>query len=98
MTRPANPEEILKTPLGLEDPKIGTCVTSLLEKNTIVVGKTRVDLPEENVVKIPLPKSRRILKKNKLAKVTERLYDLEPQGSPEKSLNIDLDLYLMEDY
>ncbi len=98
MTKPANPEEILKTPLGLEDPKIDTCVTSLLEKNTIVVSKTRVDLPEENVANIPLPKSRRILKKNKLAKVTERLYDLEPYGSPEKSLNIDLDLYQMEDH
>ncbi len=98
MTKPANPEEILKTPLGLEDPKIDTCVTSLLEKNTTVVSKTRVDLPEENVVKIPLPRSRRILKKNKLAKITERLYDLEPHGSPERSLNIDLDLYQMEDY
>jgi hypothetical protein len=35
---------------------------------------------------------------NRMDKTTRKLYDLEPNCGPEKSLKIDLDLYQMEDF
>jgi hypothetical protein len=38
--------------------------------------------------------------KSRLGRIMHKLYDLEPEGVPEKPLNVDLgvDLYQMEDY
>jgi len=99
LTKPTNPEDVIKTPIGLDEPcRIDTCVTSLIEKNTNVIRNTHLTVPDEDLVKLPLAKSRKMIKKGKLARVTEKLYNLEPYGLPEKPLNIDLDLYQMEDY
>ena len=99
MTKPINPEDVLKTPIGLDEPyRIDACVTGLIEKNTNVIRKTHLTVPEEDLVKLPLAKSRKTTKKGKLGRVIGKLYNLEPYGLPEKPLNIDLDLYQMEDY
>jgi hypothetical protein len=40
----------------------------------------------------------KMTKKSQLEKATHHLYDLESSHAAEKILNIDLDLYQMEDY
>jgi hypothetical protein len=36
--------------------------------------------------------------RTRLGRIMQRLYDLEPGGKSERPLNIDLDLYQMENY
>jgi hypothetical protein len=43
-------------------------------------------------------KTKVTVKKSRLEKATSHLYDLEDSCGPEKTLNIDLGLYQMEDY
>ena len=43
-------------------------------------------------------KAKVTVKKTRLDKATNHLYDLEDTYGPEKALNIDLGLYQMEDY
>jgi len=79
--------------------KVGVgSVSEMLEKNALSICAAQVN-PEE------LPKSKATLVRNKtgsrrskLGKVTEKLFNLESCGEPEKTLKIDLDLYQMEDY
>lgn len=100
MTKHVAPEEVLKCPLGLDEAgKVGEGVGKLLETNTLAIGGGRVSLVEEEV-KIPLVKARarKSVRRSRLAKATEKLYNLEPCGLPEKPLNVDLGLYQMEDY
>jgi hypothetical protein len=48
--------------------------------------------PKKHVVKT------KMAKKSQLEKATHHLYDLESSNTAEKVLNIDLDLYQMEEY
>ena len=99
LTKHVTPEEALKCPLGLEEAgKIGGGVNKMLANNALVISGAHVSLVEEDKVKIPLVKARKSVKRSRLAKVTEKLYNLEPCGLPEKPLNVDLGLYQMEDY
>jgi hypothetical protein len=43
-------------------------------------------------------KAKVTVKKSRLEKATCQLYDLEDYAGPERRLNIELDLYQMEDY
>jgi hypothetical protein len=45
-----------------------------------------------------MDKTKVTAKRSRLEKATHSLYDLEDSCGPEKTLNIDLDLYQMEDY
>ena len=99
LTKHVTTEEATKCPIGLEEAnRIDPCAVNLLEKNVIVIGDTRVSLSEEDCVRIPSVKAKRSLKKSRLAKITEKLYNLEPCVVSEKSLHIDLGLYQMEEY
>ena len=99
MTKHVTPEEALKCSLSLDETsKVGEGVSKLLENAALVIGSAQVNLVQETKLKIPLVKSRKTVKKNRLEKITEKLYDLESCDLPEKPLNVDLGLYQMEDY
>ncbi|HLC01149.1 MAG TPA: hypothetical protein VJL33_07520 [Candidatus Bathyarchaeia archaeon] len=99
MTKHVTPEEALKCPLGLDEAgKVGEGVNKLLETNALVIGDAQVSLVQDSKLKIPLVKARKTVKKSRLGKITEKLYNLEPCNLPEKPLNVDLGLYQMEDY
>jgi len=93
------PEEALKCPLGLDEAgKVGEGVNKLLENNALVIRSAQVNLVQDTKLKIPLVKARKTVKKSRLGKITEKLYNLESCDLPEKPLSIDLGLYQMEDY
>ena len=99
MTKHVTHEEALRCPLDLEDAgKVGEGLSKLLENNALVIGSSQVNLVEDSKLKIPLVKARKSVKKSRLGKATEKLYNLESCGPLEKPLNVDLGLYQMEDY
>jgi len=99
LTKHATQEEALKGPLGLDDAgKLHTGVNKLLENNALVISSAHVSITDEDKVKIPIAKPRKNVKRSRLGKITAKLYNLEPCNLPEKPLNIDLNLYQMEDY
>ena len=99
MTKHVTPEEALKCPLGLDEAgKVGEGVNKLLENNALVIRSAQVNLVQDTKLKIPLGKARKSVKKSRLGKATEKLYNLESCGPLEKPLNVDLGLYQMEDY
>ena len=103
MTKHSSSEDVLKCPLDLDESnKFGRCADNLLEKNALAIGGAQVTLTEDDKVKITLVKAKKAgkrgVKQSQLEKATEKLYNLEPCSLPEKPLNVDLDLYQMEDY
>ncbi len=99
MTKHVTPEEALKCSLGLDEAgKVGEGVNKLLDNNVLVIGSAQVNLVQDSELKIPLVKARKTVRKSRLGKITEKLYDLESCDLPEKPLNVDLGLYQMEDY
>lgn len=99
MTKHVAPEDALKCPLGLDDAgKVGDGLNKLLENNALVIGSAQVSVLQNSKLEIPLGKARKTVRKSRLGKVTEKLYNLEPCNVPEKPLNVDLGLYQMEDY
>jgi hypothetical protein len=99
LTKHVTPEETLKCSLGLDETsKVGEGVNKLLENNPLVIGSAQVNLVQDSKLKIPLVKARKTVRKSRLGKITEKLYNLESCDLPEKPLNVDLGLYQMEDY
>ena len=73
-------------------------VSEMLEKNTFSVPTPQISPEDIQKPKVTLVRNKAISRRSKLGKVTEKLFDLEPCGEPEKPLKIDLGLYQMEDY
>ena len=92
-------EEALKCSLGLDEAgKVGEGVNKLLENTALVIVSAQVNLVQGAKLEIPLVKARKTVKKSRLGKITEKLYNIESCDLPEKPLNVDLGLYQMEDY
>ncbi len=89
-------EDHLKLHLSIEDPKIE--VTPKIIDNTLVLGASTVLPKPKEKMKVRMVKTKVTVKKSRLDRATSHLYDLEDTCGPEKSLNIDLGLYQMEDY
>jgi hypothetical protein len=67
--------------------------------NSMVIGGSGIVRKPKNKVKVGVAKSKMTPKKaSRLDKATNCLYDLEEAHEPERALNLDLDLYQMEDY
>jgi hypothetical protein len=92
-------DSALKCPLELEEAgkvELGT-VGKMLDRNAFAI---------RGVVAVPkrVPKRKAALtakaspRVSRLVKVTRKLYDLEPNGEPEKPLKVSLDLYQMEQF
>jgi hypothetical protein len=89
-------DEALK-PLGIDDAKL-EIVPKIID-NSMVIGGPHVVRKPKSKMNVRMVKNKMPPKKtSRLEKATRCLYDLEAAHEPEKSLNIDLDLYQMEDY
>ena len=97
MTKHPLHDEALKNPLTIEDVKVEV-VPKMIDNSMVISGPHMV--PEnKSKMKVGMAKSKMPPKRiNRLEKATHYLYDLEETHEPEKTLNIDLDLYQMEDY
>ncbi len=101
------PDETTKLPIGFEDTDrliaeplnlfdgstLGICNTHVAKKVSPLTGVTNKSV----VIK---PKTKVHALRSRLGKALHKLYNLEPEGSTDKPLNIDLsvDLYQMENY
>ena len=90
-------DEACKNPLTIEDVKIEV-VPKMIDNSRVIRGSGIVQKPK-NKMKVGMAKSKIPPKRtSRLEKATHYLYDLEETHETEKTLNIDLDLYQMEDY
>jgi hypothetical protein len=87
-------EDILKYPIdeNLDITKIE--INPQLVDNTLHICTPLCNLDTENITLQP----KNCTTKTQLEKATNQLYNIENYTTPEKVLNIDLDLYQMEDY
>ena len=89
-------EEALK-PLDIDDAKIEVVPKAI--DNSIVIGGPHIVRKPRNKMNVRMVKNKVPPKRtSRLERATQCLYDLEESHEPEKHLNIDLDLYQMEDY
>jgi len=99
LTRQESAENTLKCQLSIEESsKIGLDVSKLAEDNVAPLCNTQVFAEQEHKLKAARFLKKVVAKRSKLGTVTQNLYNLEPENTPEKSLNIELDLYQMENY
>ena len=99
MTKQESAENTLKCHLSIEESgKIGLDVINLPEDNVAALCNKQVFAEQEPKLKVAHMVKKVVPKGNKLGTVTQKLYNLEPENTTEKSLNIELDLYQMEDY
>jgi hypothetical protein len=86
----------LKCNLSIDDAKVE--VAPQIIDNTMVIGASHVMNKPKGKMKVRVVKAKVPVKRSRLEKATSHLYDLEDCTGPEKRLNIDLDLYQMEEY
>lgn len=97
-------ETLLKCHVTVEENgKISPIVSEVVDKNALAIcgAHTNVVTPvSKGKLKVTLVRTKLSTVTDRLGKVMHKLYDLEPEHTPEKQLNIDLgvDLYQMEDY
>jgi hypothetical protein len=90
-------DEALKNPLTIDDIKVE--VVPKMIDNSMVIGDSQIVRKPKDKIKVGVAKSKMTQKRtSRLDKATNCLYDLEEAHEPEKILDIDLDLYQMEDY
>jgi hypothetical protein len=99
LTKQASDETGLKCHLTLEEAtKVSPIVTDEIVKNALAIYGAHVDSEQKGKRKQALVKTRIISLRSRLGRIMRRLYDLESDSEPEKPLNIDLDLYQMENF
>ena len=99
MTKQEPVENSVKFQLGIDEAgKVGLDVRNLVEKNVVAMLNPKAYPEEQTKLQISHVVKKTCPKKSRLARVTQRLYDLESCNEPEKPLNVELDLYQMEDY
>ena len=99
LTKQASDETGLKCHVTLEEgTKVSPSVTDAIVKNALAIYGPYVSPESEGKRKRALVKTRVISLRSRLGRIMRRLYDLESDSEPEKKLNIDFDLYQMENY
>jgi hypothetical protein len=99
LTKQASDETALKCHVTLEEGnKVSPSVTEAIVKNALVIRSASVRPEQEGKCKRALVKNRVSLLRSRLGRIMRRLYDIESGNETEKPLNIDLDLYQMENY
>jgi len=89
-------DEAFKYALTVEDAKV-EIVPKIID-NSMVISGTHVVRKSKNKMKVRMVKPKVTVKRSRLEKATQQLYDLEEAHEPEKPLNIDFGLYQMENY
>ena len=99
LTKQASDETALRCHVTLEEAtKVSPSVTDAIVKNALAIYGAHVDSEQKGKRKQVLVKTRMISLRSRLGRIMRRLYDLESDSEPEKPLNIDLDLYQMENF
>ena len=99
LTKQESVENTLKCQLSIEDAnRVDLDVGKLVEENVATLCNQQVFPEQDPNLKIARVVKKAYPKRSRLASVTQRLYNLESGNEPEKSLNIELDLYQMETY
>ena len=99
MTKQEPIENTLKCQLSIEDAnRVGLDIGKLIEENVAAVRNQHVYPDQEPKLKVPRVMKKAYPKRSRLGRITQKLYNLESGNAPEKSLNIELDLYQMETY
>ena len=98
LTKHAN-EIAVKTHFGLDENAkvIENNTETVCEEALIVCDATVKHIPKSAPKIIPVETRVESLQGN-LDKALHKLYDLDQSGEPKKTLNLDLDLYQMENY
>ena len=89
-------DDILRPSMTIEDLKLE--VMPKIIDNTQIINNAPTITKPRTKTRNKTPKSQMPPKKTRLEKVTAHLYNLEEAHCPEQCLNLDLDLYQMEDY
>ena len=90
-------DEGLKEPFTIEDVNVEAAPKII--DNSMVIGGSQIVRKPKNKLNVRMVKNKMPVKKtSRLERATQHLYDLEEDHEPEKSLNIDLGLYQMEDH
>ena len=105
LTKHIHDETLAKLPLSLEDVEANV---NILESSALGLCGGHVGTaksfhavaPETTMVKSTLSRAKIVSAKSRLVRALHKLYDLEFDSTPEKTLNVDLraDLYQMENY
>ena len=99
MTKQASDEAALKCHMPLEEAdKIIGNTAKLMDNNALVILGAHVNFEDEVKPKRAVVKARMNSLRSKLGRIMHKLYDLESDNEPEKPLNLDLDLYQMENF
>ena len=102
MTKQIPDEATLKCHMPNEGiPEINLSVTNMVEKNSLAIcGATfsSINPAVQYKPKTPRVKTKINSFKSRLGRIMHRLYNLEIDNQPEKTLNIDINLYQMENY
>jgi hypothetical protein len=89
-------DEALKYPLTVEDAKVE--VVPKMIDNSMIISSTHIVRKPRNKVKVRVVKPKVTIKKSRLYRAIQHLFDLEEAHEPEKPLNVDFGLYQMENY
>jgi len=90
-------DDASKPPIDLDDCKVD--VAPKIIDDPIVTTAREISRKPRSKVKSRVSKPKAAVKRtSQLEKATACLYDLEGAHGPEKTLNIELDLYQMENY
>ena len=107
MTKQAPDEAVLKCHGTVEEATpVNEGVTDMLEKNALAICGVRfspvssIDSEHPSKPRIRHVGTKMRSFRSRLERIMHRLHDLEPDSGPEKPLSVDLDvnLYQMEDY
>lgn len=88
-------DEALKCPINVEDLKVE--VVPKMIDNSLAIGGARIIPEPTGELNSRQIKPKAASRKTKLSRAMSQLYNLEVGNKPDKVLNIDLDLYQMEE-
>ena len=91
-----NIHDDLKCDLNVDDVKVE--VETKIIDSTLVIDSAHELKKPKGKVKIGMVGEKVTVKKSRLDKVVNQLYNLEDSCGPEKTLDVDLGLYQMEDF
>ncbi len=89
-------DEALKNPLAIEDIKVEV-IPKILDNSLAIAGARIIPEPAAELNSRTV-KPKVTAKKTKLGRALSQLYNLEASNKPDKLLNLDLDLYQMENF
>jgi hypothetical protein len=99
LTKQLSDETALRFHVTLEEGnKVGPSVTEAIVNDALVIRSSSVRRKREGKRRRALGKATVSLLRGRLGRIMRGLYDLESGDEPEKPLNVDFDLYQLENF